>query len=54
MNSTTALWQWNRNLDNEAVVADSVYITGKLSCSSKQLHFKDDPTTDVYPTPTFS
>lgn len=54
MNSTTALWQWNRNLDNEAVVADSVYITRKLSCSSKQLHFKDDPTTDVYPTPTFS
>ncbi len=54
MNSTTARWQWNRNLDNEAVVADSVYITRKPSCSSKQLHFKDDPTTDVYPTTTFS
>ncbi len=54
MNSTSALWQWNRNLDNEAVVADSVYITRTPSCSSKQLHFKDDLNTDVYPTTSFS
>ncbi len=54
MNRTTAWWQWNRNLDNEVVVADSVYITRKPSCASKQLHLKDYSTTDVYPTTAFS
>ena len=36
INITTALWQWNRNLDNEAVAADTVYINREVSCPSLQ------------------
>lgn len=35
MNSTTALWQWNRNIDNEAVIGDSVYIIRQMTCANK-------------------
>lgn len=35
MNSTTALWQWNRNIDNEAVIGDSVYIVRQMTCANK-------------------
>ena len=35
MNSTSALWQWNRNLDSEAVIGDSVYIQRQMTCVNK-------------------
>lgn len=35
LNSTTAHWQWNRNLDSESVVGDSVYIVRQLHCANK-------------------
>ena len=35
MNSTTALWQWNRNIDSEAVIGDSVYIERQMTCANK-------------------
>ena len=34
-NSTHALWQWNRNIDNENVNMDAVYVIRQLSCSNK-------------------
>ena len=34
-NSTHALWKWNRNLDNENVLQDTVYIIRDLSCANK-------------------
>ena len=34
-NSTHALWQWNRNLDNESVEFDTVYVIRQLTCSNK-------------------
>lgn len=34
-NSTHALWQWNRNLDNESVESDTVYVIRQLTCSNK-------------------
>ena len=37
INSTAALWEWKRNLDNEAVVADSVYVIREQSCSNKEM-----------------
>ncbi len=34
-NSTHAYWQWNRNLDNENIEMDTVYVIRQLSCSNK-------------------
>lgn len=35
LNSTTAHWEWNRNLDSEAVTGDSMYIIRQLHCANK-------------------
>ncbi|DBA81199.1 TPA: hypothetical protein ACH3X2_007015 [Trebouxia sp. C0005] len=34
-NSTHTYWQWNRNLDNENIEMDTVYVIRQLSCSNK-------------------
>ncbi|DBA96972.1 TPA: hypothetical protein ACH3X1_001296 [Trebouxia sp. C0004] len=34
-NSTHAYWQWNRNLDNENIEMDTVYVIRQLTCSNK-------------------
>lgn len=45
MNETTAFWRWNRNLDNEAVVGDSVYIIREMTCQNKASYAASAPAT---------
>ena len=45
MNSTTALWQWNRNIDSEAVIGDSVYIIRQMTCQNKMSYTASAPPT---------
>lgn len=44
-NNTHALWQWNRNIDSEAVIGDEVYLIRDLTCANKESYPDAAPAT---------